>query len=168
MSKRAIDTLCLLSSAAFIGLMTAPAAHAQSAKTYNIPPKPLSAALNDFAAQSQEPILATGELVNGKTSPGASGISDAPTALTHLLEGTGLTYRRSGRTFLIVRQTQTGALPITRIATQEVAPVASAPARARANHCAAVRVSRSRCSADRGRSLMPARPARRPVAAAPG
>ena len=128
MSKRASDTLCLLSSAALIGLMTASAVHAEAAKTYNIPPKPLAAALNDFAAQSQEPILATGDLVNGKTSSGASGVSDAPTALAHLLEGTGLTYRRSGRTFLIVKQPQSGALPITRIATQEIAPVA-APSR---------------------------------------
>ena len=54
MSKRAVDTLCLLTSVAAIGLMTAPAAQAQSPKTFNIPPKSLAAALNDFASQSQE------------------------------------------------------------------------------------------------------------------
>jgi outer membrane receptor protein involved in Fe transport len=128
MSNRARDTLCLLSSAALVALMSASVGQAQAPKTFNIPPKPLVAALNDFATQSQEPILATGDLVSGKTSPGATGMSDAPTALAHLLEGTGLTYRRSGRTFLIVKQPASTVLPITRIATQEIAPVATSQA----------------------------------------
>jgi outer membrane receptor protein involved in Fe transport len=95
-----------------------------AAQTYNIPPKSLAAALNDFAAQSHEPILATGDLVNGKTSPGASGNADASTALTRLLEGTGLTYKRSGRTFLIIRASD-APLQVTRIATQDVRPAAA-------------------------------------------
>ncbi|MGZ3343449.1 MAG: TonB-dependent receptor domain-containing protein [Caulobacteraceae bacterium] len=127
MSGRAIDTLCLLSSAAAIGLLATPSAYAQSQTTFNIPPKPLAAALNDFASQSREPILATEELVAGKSSPGASGVTDPSTALAKLLEGTGLTYRRSGRTFLIVRASA-APMPITRIATQEVAARAPAPA----------------------------------------
>ena len=130
MSNRAVDTLCLLSSVALVSLLSAPAVHAQAAKTFNIPPKSLAAALNDFAAQSQQSILATGDLVSGKISPGANGVSDPQIALARLLEGTGLTYRRSGQAFLIVRAPSAG-LPITRIATEQVAaeqtPTASAP-----------------------------------------
>ncbi|HEY4032251.1 MAG TPA: TonB-dependent receptor [Caulobacteraceae bacterium] len=130
MSTRAVDVLCLLSSAAVIGLFATTSALAQSEKTFNIPPKSLAAALNEFAAQSREPILATDDLVAGKTSPGASGVTDPSTALGKLLEGTGLTWRRSGRTFLIVKAPPAAAaLPITRIATQQVAaPAPSTPA----------------------------------------
>jgi outer membrane receptor protein involved in Fe transport len=127
MSKRAVDTSRLLSGVAAVSLIVASAAHAQSpaARTFHIPPKPLAAALKDFAAQSEEPILATGELIDGKLSPGASGVADPSAALSRLLEGTGLTYRRSGRTFLIVRAPQAG-LPVTHIAMQNAAPAAPA------------------------------------------
>ena len=132
MSKGAIHVARLFCGAAGLALAAASAVHAQSPanQTYNIPPKPLAAALEAFAAQSHEQILATGDLVAGKTSPGASGASDAPTALSRLLEGTGLTYRRSGRIFLIIKASSPG-LPITRIADHAAEPaVTTVPAAA--------------------------------------
>ncbi|MDB5460060.1 MAG: TonB-dependent receptor [Caulobacteraceae bacterium] len=125
MSKRAIDPARLLCGAAALALIGASSARAQTAQTYNIPPKSLAAALNDFAAQSHEPILATGDLVSGKSSPGASGQAEAAAVLSRLLEGTGLTYRRSGRTFLIIKASTT-TLPITRIADQTTGPTPTA------------------------------------------
>lgn len=122
MSIRAIDPARLLCGVASLTLLTAAEGWAQAPQTYNIPPKSLAAALNDFAAQSHEPILATGDLVTGKTSPGASGQADASTVLTRLLAGTGLTYRRSGRTYLIIKAS-TAALPVTKIANEIQGPV---------------------------------------------
>jgi len=122
MSIRAIDPARLFCGVASVALLAATTAHAQASLTYNIPPKSLAGALNDFAAQSHEPILATGDLVTGKTSPGASGQADASTVLTRLLEGTGLTYRRSGRTYLIIKASTT-ALPVTKIANETQGPV---------------------------------------------
>src|ERR1700761_8981003 len=113
---------CLLYSSASIALMTALPAHAQAEHTYNITPMPLAAAIDAFIAQSHEQVLATSDLLSGKTSPGAMGVTDPQAALEHLLQGTGLTFRRSGRTFLIVKagvETSPGPgapLPLTRIA----------------------------------------------------
>ncbi len=127
MSKRANLVACLLSSIAILGLVDTPSANAQSAQTYNIAPKPLVTALKDFTAQSHEQLLATGELINGKSSPGVSGLNDAATALARLLEGTGLTFRRSGRIFLIVKSGEPPAPPRAVAAAQIQAQPASPP-----------------------------------------
>ena len=111
---------CLLYSSAGMALMTAFPANAQVEHTYNINPMPLAAAIDAFVAQSHEQVLATSDLLTGKTSPGAVGVTNPQAALEHLLQGTGLTFRRSGRTFLIVRAGAGAALPITHIAADEV------------------------------------------------
>jgi iron complex outermembrane receptor protein len=115
----------LMCGVAGMALMAAPA-NAQAPQPYNISPSPLAAALDAFASQSHEQILATGDLINGKTSPGATAVTDPQVALEHLLQGTGLTYRRSGHTFLIVKAPSATGLQITRIADQTAGPVASA------------------------------------------
>jgi len=69
----------------------------------NIEPQSLASALREFASQSQQAILVAPALADGKSSQGVQGGSDPELALTALLEGTGLTYRRSGDALLIVR-----------------------------------------------------------------
>ena len=96
----------LMCSAACVSviLASAPAvAHAQ-AIDFDIPPQSLSAALDTFAAQSRQPILVTPDMTLNKTSPGVSGEIATDMALAQLLSGTGLTYKLSGKTFLIVQE----------------------------------------------------------------
>ena len=94
----------LMCGAAFVSIMTAAApAYARAENIdFNIPPQDLSAALDRFATQSRQPILVTPEMTVGKTSAGVTGTIAANDALSQLLAGTGLTYRVSGKTFLIV------------------------------------------------------------------
>ena len=90
----AVATWAMLSGAAF----------AQGGEPINIAPQPLSSALREFASQSQQAILVAPDLANAKVSQGVSNTADPETALTQLLAGTGLTFRRSGEALLIVQQ----------------------------------------------------------------
>ncbi|HEX5775702.1 MAG TPA: TonB-dependent receptor, partial [Caulobacteraceae bacterium] len=76
---------------------------AQETAQFNIAPQPLASALNEFAVQSPWPILYTSQMTGGKTTAGVTGATDPQLALNTLLEGTGLSYRREGDTFLIVK-----------------------------------------------------------------
>jgi outer membrane receptor protein involved in Fe transport len=76
---------------------------AQENAKFNIAPQPLSSALNEFAVQSPWPILYTTQMTGGKITAGVSGETNPEIALNTLLAGTGLSYRREGDTFLIVR-----------------------------------------------------------------
>jgi outer membrane receptor protein involved in Fe transport len=92
----------LLGGAAAVALMAAcGAAHAEDL-TFNIAPQPLASALNQFGAQSDTAVLVRPDLAGSKMTRGVSGAASAEIALNTLLEGTGLTYRREGDTFLIV------------------------------------------------------------------
>jgi len=92
----------LLGGAAAVALMVAcGAAHAEDL-TFNIAPQPLASALNQFGAQSDTAVLVRPDLAGSKMTKGVSGAASAEIALNTLLEGTGLTYRREGDTFLIV------------------------------------------------------------------
>ncbi len=96
----------LLCGAAVVSLMaaSAPANAQQDSIDFNIPPQSLQAALDDFAAQSRHAILSSPDLTHAKMTPGVSGAIDTGAALGRLLEGTGLSYRLVGETYLIVRQ----------------------------------------------------------------
>jgi outer membrane receptor protein involved in Fe transport len=91
----------LLSSAAATAIMWAGSAAAEDAQ-FNIAPQPLASALNEFSVQSKQSVLFTTELAQSKASRGVSGQVEVADALSSLLAGTGLTYRRTGNTFLIV------------------------------------------------------------------
>jgi iron complex outermembrane receptor protein len=78
---------------------------------FDIPPQSLSAALDTFAAQSRQAILVTPDMTQDKKSPGVVGTVEKDTALAQLLAGTGLTYRVSGKTFLIVQAGEGGSSP---------------------------------------------------------
>ncbi len=94
----------LMCGAAFVSTMlAAPGVALAQSVDFDIPPQSLSAALDTFAAQSRQPILVTPDMTANKTSPGVQGATETRIALAQLLEGTGLTYRVSGKTFLIVR-----------------------------------------------------------------
>lgn len=77
-----------------------PAAHAQSAasgesiRQYDIPAGSLSSALGAWGAQSDRQVVFAPDLVAGKQARGVSGQYGAEQALTQLLAGTGLAWKR--------------------------------------------------------------------------
>ncbi len=82
---------------------------------FNIPPQPLSQALNQLALQSNREILFSPGLTAGRRSPALTGVFTAEEALTRLLAGSGLDVRLEGRSFLILA------------APRAAAPVVAAP-----------------------------------------
>jgi iron complex outermembrane receptor protein len=93
----------LMASAAVVSLMAAPAAARAADTQFNIAPQSLETALADFSSQSMLPVLATPAVTGAKRTSGVVGVVEPTTALAMLLQGTGLTYRRQGDAFLIVR-----------------------------------------------------------------
>ncbi len=92
----------LLCGAAAVALAIPVGAHAQAAE-FNIAAQPLTSALKEFGVQSQHTVVAQPDVVASKTSRGISQSAEPEIALAALLEGTGLTWRRDGDAFLIVR-----------------------------------------------------------------
>lgn len=85
-----------------------PAAHAQSTasiesiRQYDIPAGSLSGALGAWGAQSDRQVVFAPDLVTGKQTKGASGQYGAEQALTRLLAGTGLAWKRvNGQTYAL-------------------------------------------------------------------
>src|SRR5690349_11506406 len=103
MGNRARYSARLLCGTA-MAVVTIASARAE-AQPINIEPQPLASALKEFATQSQQAILVAPALADDKTSPGVQNADNAETALAQLLQGTGLTYRRSGEALLIVKVT---------------------------------------------------------------
>jgi outer membrane receptor protein involved in Fe transport len=85
-----------------------PAAHAQSTassesiRQYDIPAGSLSSALGAWGAQSDKQVVFAPDLVAGKRTRGLSGQYAAEQALTQLLAGTGLAWKRvNGQTYAL-------------------------------------------------------------------
>jgi iron complex outermembrane receptor protein len=92
----------LLCGIALIGLSGVIAATPAIAETpYHIRPQSLDLALRDFGMQSGLTILADAALTAGKTSRGISAAVSPETALDAILRGSGLTFRRQGKIFVI-------------------------------------------------------------------
>jgi outer membrane receptor protein involved in Fe transport len=91
----------LCGTAMAVVTMTAAPAFAEG-KAINIEPQSLATALREFASQSQQAILVSPALADNKTSQGVHDATDPELALAQLLQGTGLTWRRSGEALLIV------------------------------------------------------------------
>ena len=89
--------LCGVAASAFIA--SAGAAHAED--RFDIAPQPLATALKEFGMKTGQPVLYGPALADNKVSAPVVGAVDAEAALIAMLEGTGLSYRRSGDTFLI-------------------------------------------------------------------
>src|SRR6185437_11837426 len=74
----------------------------ESIRQYDIPAGPLSSALGAWGAQSDRQVVFAPDLVAGKQTGGASGQYGAEEALTQVLAGTGLTWKRvSGQTYAL-------------------------------------------------------------------
>jgi iron complex outermembrane receptor protein len=93
----------LMCGAASIALAGAGYAKAAEAANFDIPSQPLSTALAQFGVQSQQGVFADSALTSAKVTRGVSGDKGAELALNELLAGTGLTWRREGQAFVIVR-----------------------------------------------------------------
>ena len=92
----------LMGGAAFAALMLGGAAAAAEPVKFDIAPQSLTAALNEFGVQSNHAVLFTTDLTGAKVTQGVSQEAEPEVALAQMLAGTGLAYRRSGDTFLIV------------------------------------------------------------------
>jgi len=93
--------MCGVAAAAVIAF--AGAARAEDTPTINIAPQSLASALYEFGGQTGHQVLFTPDIAASKTTHGVSGATDQQLALAQLLDGTGLTFRRSGDTYLIER-----------------------------------------------------------------
>jgi hypothetical protein len=69
------------------------AATANSQKQFAVPRQALDTALAAFSAVTRMQVLTPGEVTQGLTTPGVSGVMMPEKALRRLLDGTGLTYR---------------------------------------------------------------------------
>ena len=99
--KRTLHASLLCGVAAAV-LAGAGQASAQQAR-FDIDPQPLSSALTAFSEQSQTSIIFSPALTSAKTTSGFEGAADVQLALNNLLAGSGLTWRRDGETYVIVR-----------------------------------------------------------------
>jgi outer membrane receptor protein involved in Fe transport len=93
----------LLAGVFSAAVLAAPMIARAADQDFNIAPQSLDTALADFSRQSMLPVLATPAVTGAKQTSGYVGASDPQTALAMLLLGTGLTFRREGAAFLIVR-----------------------------------------------------------------
>ena len=104
-SKRSFG-LQLLCSAGVAALMALGGAAQAQPKQFDIPAQPLGEALARFGSQSDYTIVTTSELTGRKVSAPVTGAAEPEVALAQLLTGTGLSYRREGDMFLIVKADQ--------------------------------------------------------------
>ncbi len=104
----------LMCGAAMMALaLVAGRAQAQEAGPveFDILPQSLERGLNEFARQSGRQVMFTPEVAGGRTTRGFNGALDTDRALAAMLEGTGLSWRRSGETYLIVQAGEGGSVP---------------------------------------------------------
>ena len=99
---RAYTARLLCSAAVSSILLYSGGAGAQEREGIQIASQPLSKALGEFAAQTKQAVLVTPALTHQKVSAPVAGAATPEAALTAMLAGTGLTYRRDGDTFLVV------------------------------------------------------------------
>ena len=92
-------------------VLLAGAAHAQEQDGIQIAAQPLSKALGEFASQTKQAVLVTPDLTRERTSTAVTGAATPEAALAAMLQGTGLTWRRDGETFLIVQPGEGGSGP---------------------------------------------------------
>ncbi|HEX5775588.1 MAG TPA: TonB-dependent receptor plug domain-containing protein, partial [Caulobacteraceae bacterium] len=89
-------------AASALALTLGTAAHAE-VRQFDIPAGSLGDALAAFGMQSDLTVVTTSDITRSKSSQAIAVAAEPETALAQLLGGTGLTFRREGDTFLIVR-----------------------------------------------------------------
>ncbi|MGE5566841.1 MAG: TonB-dependent receptor domain-containing protein [Parcubacteria group bacterium] len=92
----------LMCGAAAIAILSFAATAQAEERPFAIEPQSLSTALAEFGAQSGHAVMAPMNLLDAKTTRGFSRSAEPEIALAQLLDGTGLTYRKTGDTFAIV------------------------------------------------------------------
>lgn len=85
---------CVLAALSLIGGIRPglAAADLSSVEAFNIPPEAVPSALLKFSSQSGVQVMSSGELLEGRQSPGVVGRLATQTALDRLLKGTALRY----------------------------------------------------------------------------
>ena len=127
MSKRRY----LLSSLALGALvaMSAPAqAEARQVQQFDIPAQDLGGALRAFARVSGVQVIFDGKAVRGKRSEALRSRAGAEEALRELLRGTGLTYHRNGKIFVVSPARKVAQLPAETVSAAPIAAASAAPA----------------------------------------
>lgn len=112
-----MNRLSFLSASALAVCLLAgsPPASAQEARVFNIPAGSLRDALNLFAAQSDQQILFSGDLVAGRRTVGLSGAYAPSVALDRLLAGTGLVWRETRPGVIFLGASDAAADEVTRL-----------------------------------------------------
>ncbi|HEX5775233.1 MAG TPA: TonB-dependent receptor [Caulobacteraceae bacterium] len=100
---KTVRTRLLASVAAGVLGCSAGLAQAQDREPITIAPQPLESALYDFGGKTGLQVLFPPGLTVSKRTSGISGETDVQLAMSRLLQGTGLTYRRDGDMFVIVK-----------------------------------------------------------------
>ncbi|HEX6860046.1 MAG TPA: TonB-dependent receptor [Caulobacteraceae bacterium] len=103
-SKFGVRLLCGAAAVAIIA--SAGVAQAQEQERtvrFAIPAQPLTAALNEFGIQSGSAVLFKADVAGAKVSRPLNGDVEPEMALAAMLDGTGLTWRRDGDAFVIVK-----------------------------------------------------------------
>lgn len=123
LGSKAFAALLMSTAPGSINVVTLNAAQAQAAQSghatqeraFAIRPQPLPGALTVFGQQTGLQVSVDAAAVRSLTSPGATGTLTPATALTHLLAGTGLSYRFTGASTVVIgtpgAQTTGGAVP---------------------------------------------------------
>ena len=86
------------------GIVNAPARADETVKVFNIPAEDLGSALREFGRQSNQQILFSTQVVQGKATKGVKGSLDADAALAKLLVGTGLVVSKTPDESLLISQ----------------------------------------------------------------
>ncbi|HYG27676.1 MAG TPA: STN domain-containing protein, partial [Caulobacteraceae bacterium] len=97
--------LLVSAAAAVLMLAAGGAANAQAAKPITIAPQALDTALLELGALSERQVMVRADIASGKMTRGVVGAPSFEIALAAMLDGSGLTYRRSGDTYLIEEAT---------------------------------------------------------------
>lgn len=102
--KSVLRSICVSCSVALAALPATQPSQAQQGAagvTYSIPAGNLSTALTRWAQLSGYKLLAPGDVLKGRTSPGLSGSYAPQQALSALLAGSGLSYAIEGTTVTV-------------------------------------------------------------------
>ncbi|MGE5489632.1 MAG: TonB-dependent receptor domain-containing protein, partial [bacterium] len=95
----------LLAGAALAAAVAFASPALAQSKQIEIAPQSLATALYQLGSQTGEQIIFSPDLADAKMSPGVSSADNIELALNQLLEGTGLSYKRTADAFMIVRAT---------------------------------------------------------------
>lgn len=89
--------------ALLVAAATATGGEARAQSRLDLPAADLAISLNALSRAAGVEILADPAVLRGRTAPAVSTAATPEAALRQILQGTGLVFRRRGRTFLIVR-----------------------------------------------------------------